>query len=158
MVTMSQCWSIAVRNPRAGAMAGRPRRWPRRNSSSTFSGRPRSMFSRSSASKNARAWTSPSKTRVREVSICRMARAHPALDPPRPRAGAKPVADPREGVRVVAGGEPVGQRGETDPGGGRLPLGPLVPVEPDLDRIREVGADLDEPRPHLLVKDVNVKH
>src|SRR6266567_5597911 len=62
--------------PAAGGRDGRPSRWPRRNSSSTFSGRPRSMFSHSSASKNARAWTSSSKTRVREVSTCRIDSSH----------------------------------------------------------------------------------
>ena len=34
------------------------------------------MFSHSSASKNARAWTSSSKTRVREVSTCRIDSSH----------------------------------------------------------------------------------
>ena len=34
------------------------------------------MFSHSSASKNARAWQSSSKTRVREVSICRIDSSH----------------------------------------------------------------------------------
>ncbi|HEX9540474.1 MAG TPA: hypothetical protein VGA04_20115, partial [Streptosporangiaceae bacterium] len=38
----------------------------------------------------------------------------------------QPVADLLQRGRVVAGGEPVGQRGEAEPGGGRLPLGPLV--------------------------------
>jgi transposase len=62
-------------------------------------------------------------------------------------AGAEAVADPLQPGRVLAGGEPVGQLGEADPGGQRLAPGPLVPVHPDLDRIGEVGADLDEPRP-----------
>jgi len=76
-VTRSQYRSILVlKPPPGGAMVGRPRRWPRRNSSSAFSGRPRSMFSHSSASKNARAWTSLSNTRVREVSTWRMLSSH----------------------------------------------------------------------------------
>ena len=81
MVTRLQYWSILVRNPSRGGLLGTPRRWPRRNSSSTFSGRPRSMFSHSSASKNARARTSVLKTRVREVSTCRIDSSHqnPAL-------------------------------------------------------------------------------
>ena len=83
---------------------------------------------------------------------------HPPLEPHLHGAGTEPVADGLQPGRVVAGGEPVGQRGEADPGGGRLPLGPLVPVDPCLDRIGEVGADLDEPRPHPLIEDIDVKH
>jgi hypothetical protein len=83
---------------------------------------------------------------------------HPPLEPHLHRAGAEPAADLLQGGRVVAAGEPVGQRGEADPGRGRLPLSPLMPIDPDLDRIGEVGADLDEPRAHLLVEDVDVKH
>jgi hypothetical protein len=41
----------------------------------------------------------------------------------------QPVAHRLQPVRVIAGGEPVGQRGEPDPGLERLPLGPLVPVD-----------------------------
>ena len=37
-----------------------------------------------------------------------------------------------------------------------LALGPLVAVEPDLGRIRKVGADLDEARPEVRVEDVEV--
>ncbi len=33
-----------------------------------------------------------------------------------------------------------------------------MPVDPDLDRIREVGADLYEPWAHPLVPDVDVEH
>ena len=38
---------------------------------------------------------------------------------------------------VVAGGEPVGQRGPADAGHRGLPFRPLMPVQPYLDRIRE---------------------
>ena len=134
------------------------------------------MFSHSSASKNARAWQSWSKTRVREVSTCRIDSSHqyPA---------SRSASSSGSGIRaihrsnhtctvpgpnrsqicwraagILAGGEPVGQRGEPDPGRGRLPLGPLVSVDPHLDRIREIGADLDEPGAHLLIEDVHVEH
>jgi hypothetical protein len=52
--------------------------------------------------------------------------------------------------------EPVGQLGEPDPGLESLPFGPLVPVHPDLGRVGEVGADLDERVPEVLVPQVEV--
>ena len=64
------------------------------------------------------------------------------------------VADPLEGVGVLTGGESVGQRSEGEPDLGRLALGPLVTVAPDLGRIGEVRDDLDEPGPELGVIDV----
>src|SRR3954449_5816971 len=69
---------------------------------------------------------------------------------------AEPVADRLEPLRVGAGGEPVRQRGPADPGLRGLPFRPLVTVQPDLDRIREVGADLDKPRPEVVVDEVEV--
>ena len=57
---------------------------------------------------------------------------------------------------VIAGGESVGQLGEGDPGPGRLPLGPLVAVDPDLGRVREVRADLDERRAEIGIPQVEV--
>src|SRR5438034_11763412 len=58
--------------------------------------------------------------------------------------------------RVIGGGEPVGQLGEADPGAGRCPLDMLVAIEPDLHRVGEVRADLDERRPPVLVPDIEV--
>ena len=72
------------------------------------------------------------------------------------RARAEPVADRLQRGRISAGGEPVGQLGEPDAGLDGLPFGPLVAVDPDLHRIREVGADLDERRPEIVVPDVEV--
>jgi hypothetical protein len=43
---------------------------------STFSGRPRSRLSATSASKNARARCGASKTTVREISTCRIEHSH----------------------------------------------------------------------------------
>ena len=54
------------------------------------------------------------------------------------------------------GGEPVGQLGEPDPGLRCLVFGPFVAVDPDLDRPRTVGADLDEGRPEVGVVEVEV--
>src|SRR5690348_14499630 len=68
----------------------------------------------------------------------------------------QPVADLLQRAGVVAGGEAVGQFGEGDPVSGRLPLGPFVAVEPDLGRIREVGADLDERRAKALIPQIEV--
>ena len=69
---------------------------------------------------------------------------------------AEPVADGLQPGGVIGGGEPVGQLGEPDPGMGRLALGPLVPVDPDLGRVGEVSADLDEPRTEVVVPEVEV--
>jgi len=67
------------------------------------------------------------------------------------RPGPEPVADRLQGGRVLTGGEPVGQSGEPQPGLPGLPLDPLVPVDPDLGRVGEPGADLDEGRAEVLV-------
>src|SRR6266699_3942645 len=69
---------------------------------------------------------------------------------------AEPVADGLQPGRVGAGREAVGQLGEADPGACRCPLGMLMAVQPDLDRVGEVRADLDEPRPPPLVPDIEV--
>lgn len=54
--------------------------------------------------------------------------------------------------RVLAGGEGVGQLGEAEILLGRLALGPLVSVEPNLGRVRKkMRADLHERRPELGV-------
>jgi hypothetical protein len=53
-------------------------------------------------------------------------------------------------------GEPVGQLHEAEASPAGLALGPLVAVDPHLGRIREVGADLDEPGTELAVKHVEV--
>ena len=55
-----------------------------------------------------------------------------------------------------AGGKPVGQFGEVEAAPTGLALGPLVPVEPDLGRIGEVGADLDEAESEVAIVDVEV--
>jgi hypothetical protein len=57
---------------------------------------------------------------------------------------------------IFAGLEPVGQRPVADPSAAKLALGPLVPVDRHLGRVREVGADLDEPDPEVRVPDVDV--
>ena len=51
---------------------------------------------------------------------------------------------------------PLDSSAEPDPGLGRLPFGPLVTVDPDLHRVREVGAHLHERRPEIVVPDVEV--
>jgi hypothetical protein len=70
--------------------------------------------------------------------------------------GAEPVADVLQGGRVIARGEPVGQLAVADPGLNALALGPLVAVDPDLGRVGEVGADLDECRAGALISQVEV--
>lgn len=71
-------------------------------------------------------------------------------------AGAEPVADGLQADRVVAGRDPVGQLGEPDPGVNGLAFGPLVTVDPDLDRVREVGTDLDERRAEVVIPEVEL--
>src|SRR6266571_2456880 len=76
IVTPSQRRSIAVLNtPPAWPLGLRPR-GERLNSTSTFSGRPRSRLSAMSASKNARACRGASNTRVRDTSTCRSDSSH----------------------------------------------------------------------------------
>jgi hypothetical protein len=64
------------------------------------------------------------------------------------RDGAKAVARPQQQALVVTGGESGGQRRLR----GRA-FGPLMPVEPHLDRTRKVGADLMNPRTEVDVPD-----
>ena len=71
--------------------------------------------------------------------------------------GAELVTDGLQPGRVGAGGEPVGQLGEPDPGDRGLLLGPLVTVQPHLGRIWEIGADLDERWPEVEVPQVEVE-
>ena len=82
----------------------------------------------------------------------------PAVEEALDVGGPEAVADGLEGGRVRARGEAVGQLGEGDPCATGLALGPLVAVQPDLGRVGEVGADLDEAGPELGVEDVEVVH
>src|SRR5262245_61946883 len=68
----------------------------------------------------------------------------------------KAIADALQTSWSKTRGEPVGELGENQTRGGGLPLGPLVPIHPDLRRIREVRADLDEGQPELGVGNVEV--
>ena len=80
----------------------------------------------------------------------------PAVEEALDVVGAEPVADRLQSARVLTGGEAVGQLAEGETGPAGLALGPLVTVQPDLGRIGEVGADLDEAGPELGVEDVEV--
>ena len=141
---------------------------------SVRSGRPMSRLSATRASKNARVCRGAANTRVRETSTWRMVSSH---QNPAARSAAVSGSGRRaihrakntsivpgcsrsqmacSAVRVAGRGEPVGQLGEADPGLERLPLGPFVPVDPDLDRVGEVCADLDERRPEILIPQVEV--
>lgn len=70
--------------------------------------------------------------------------------------GPEAVADPLERLGLVARGEAVGQRREAEVLERGLAFGPLVAVDPDLGRIGEVGADLDEPGSEVGVEHVEV--
>src|SRR5439155_620161 len=70
--------------------------------------------------------------------------------------GAEAVADGLKAGRVAAGGEAVGELAEGEAFGAGLTLGPFVAIEPDLARVREVGAELDEPGAELLIPQVEV--
>ena len=80
----------------------------------------------------------------------------PAIEERLDVTGGEAVADRLQPLRLGAGRKPVRQRGVAKTGVVGLALGPLVPVEPDLRRIGEVGADLDEARPEVGVADVEV--
>ena len=75
----------------------------------------------------------------------------PALEEHVDRAGAETVADPLQRFGILAGGESVGQLGELQTRLGGVAFGPFVSVDPDLDRPRVVGADLDEGRSEIGV-------
>ena len=72
------------------------------------------------------------------------------------RSRAEPVADRLQPIGIGARGEPVGQLGEPDAGLGGLAFGPLVPVDPDLHRVREIGTYLHKRRPKVIVPEVEV--
>src|SRR5450759_1348140 len=55
-----------------------------------------------------------------------------------------------------ASGRPGGQGGDPDARLGGLTLGPVVSIEPDLDRVREVCTDFDEARAEVLIPQVEV--
>ena len=71
---------------------------------------------------------------------------------------AQPIAHCLQPGWRFAGGEAVGQFGEHEAVGGGLTLGPLVAVDPHLQRVREIAADLDEAEPERRVEDVEVVH
>src|SRR5256885_738154 len=136
---------------------------------STLCGRPMSRLSAISASKKPRAWRGGGETRGgggpapgrRESPPDPGPRTAPPEwqgQPVQPPLGEhldgarlQPVAGLLQGSRVLAGGEPVGQRSDSDPSAFSLAFDPLMPVEPDLGRIREPGADLDERRAETLI-------
>src|SRR5271165_52796 len=75
----------------------------------------------------------------------------PAPEKPADRTGPEPVAQPLQQRGLVAGAEPVIQRGIPDPGLIELPLGPLVTVQPDPDRERRIAVDFPERRTPLRI-------
>ena len=81
----------------------------------------------------------------------------PALEEHVDRARAEPVADRLQRSGIVGGGEPVGQLGELQTRLGGVAFGPFVSVDPDLDRPRAVGADLDERRTEVGVPEVEIE-
>jgi hypothetical protein len=82
---------------------------------------------------------------------------HPPVEEPLDSARSETVTDLLKPGRVRAGGEAVGQRGPLDPHLRGLAFGPLVPVEPNLDRVGEVRADLDERGTEVNVPQVEVE-
>ena len=69
----------------------------------------------------------------------------------------EPVADGLQRRRVIDCGEPVIQRLEGDAGLGGLAFGPLVAVEAQLGVVREIGAELEEERPEIVVEAIEVE-
>lgn len=80
----------------------------------------------------------------------------PAVEEAVHHPGPEAVADGLEPLRLVAGSKAVGECPKADPGLGGPAFGPLVAVDPDLGRIGEVRADLDEARPEIGIEHVEV--
>src|SRR5664280_2775585 len=70
----------------------------------------------------------------------------PSVRPPRRASGSPPWPPGRTG----------GHGGDPDARLGGLTLGPVVSIEPDLDRVREVCTDFDEARAEVLIPQVEV--
>src|SRR4029453_2747990 len=71
-------------------------------------------------------------------------------------AGAELVADRLETRRIGAREKAVVETREGDVGAAQVLFRPLVPVQTQLDRIRDIGADLDERRTPLRVLHVEI--
>ncbi len=71
-------------------------------------------------------------------------------------ARSKGVTDRLQSPGIRTGGEAVLKRSEADPRLRRLPLRPLVAVQPGLGRVGEVRADLDEAWAEVGIQDVEV--
>ena len=126
------------------------------------------------ASKNARARRGASNTRVRETSTWRMEISHqyPARWSAGPKGSGRRCSHRWANTSMVPGcsrsqiscnaagssqaANPLDSSVNAIPALGGLPLGPLVAVDPDLGRVGEVGADLDERRAEVLVPQVEV--
>ena len=67
------------------------------------------------------------------------------------------VTDRLQPGDVIAGGEPVIQRGEADPGPGGPGLGIVMPVDQQLGPIGEIRGELEEERPEVLIHAVHVE-
>ena len=141
---------------------------------STLAGRPMSRLSAISASKNA----AGAAGRVEHQGAGHLDLAHGDLPPvPGPLvgraegqreavqpplgehldgAGLQPVADLLQRAGSSQEANPLDSSVKRDPGSGGLPLGPLVAVDPDLGRVGEVGADLDERRAEIGIPQVEV--
>src|SRR5262249_25644713 len=81
---------------------------------------------------------------------------HPAVEEGLDLLRAEAVTDSLQPSRVAASGEAVGELGEGETFGLGLLLGPLMAIEPDLCRVREVRAELDEARSELGIPYVEV--
>ena len=68
----------------------------------------------------------------------------PAVEEALDIVGTEGVADGLEASGLGAGGKAVGQLAEVQATSTGLAFGPFVPVYPDLGRVGEVGADLDD--------------
>ena len=68
------------------------------------------------------------------------------------------ISDSLQPGWVVTARKAVGEFGEVEALGSRLTFGPVVAVDPQLQRIREITADLDEAQAKVWVEDVEVVH
>jgi hypothetical protein len=103
------------------------------------------------------AWTAPTTSPRRAARSAAVAAASSSVRKTPDRARAQPVTDGLQRGRIRTGGKPLDSSVNPMPARVAWRLGPLVAVEPDLDRVREVGADLDERRTEIGGPEVEVK-
>src|SRR6266540_7019884 len=148
----------------------------RANNTDTAAGRPMPMLSATRASNNARARRGASSTMVREnlnlthaelppvaslaIGACERTgdADNPIVEERLELGRTESITDSLQPAWVFAVRKAVSQLGEGEAFASRLTFGPIVPVDPHLQRVREIAANLDEAQPERWVEDIKVVH